>query len=248
MGSVLGLSACTTLDSPPVLSLTLTADKTSYTVPGKIDNFYDSILIYSDQGDAAPQIMDMAETADLLAQYDVIFFGEFHRHPGVHLAQMHLFQQLHARHKDMTLSLEQFETDTQDLLDAYLAGEIGETHFKKEARAWDNYLTSYRPLMEYARQNGLPVLAAEAPTPMVVCVGKYGPEVLGMYKADRRKYVATDLHIEPGAYQDKYFAFAGGHKAQKNQDKLPTAKPKKDHPNGHNSGTKSDVSHVTASP
>lgn len=206
-------------------------------LPGEINNFYDRIFVQTHMGEQAPEVTDLKSMAKELAAYDVVFFGEFHRHPGVHLAQMQLFQAMHEQNAHITLSLEQFETDTQPLVNAYLAGEIGETPFKKEARAWDNYLTSYRPLVIYARHNKLPVLAAEAPTPMVACVGKYGPDVLSMYKTERRKYVAEKLHIEPGAYQDKYFAFAGGHKPQAKNTTDVVKKPKKDHPNGHNSGT-----------
>ena len=68
----------------------------------------------------------LEQVADDLSRYDVVFFGEFHGHSGIHLAQMRLFRALQERNADMTLSLEQFERDTQPLVDQYLANEIGE--------------------------------------------------------------------------------------------------------------------------
>lgn len=76
------------------------------------------------------------------------------------------------------LSLEQFERDVQGVLDEYLAGRIGERALTERGRAWDNYGPSYRPLLLFARDHGLPVIAAEAPTWTISCIGQQGVEVL----------------------------------------------------------------------
>lgn len=176
--------------------------------PAAVDplrDFYDVAWI----GSADGSVRTLQQVADELSAYDVVFFGEFHRHPGNHLAQMQLFEALHRRHADMTLSLEQFERDTQPLVDQYLAGEIGERVLIEEGRGWPNYTQSYRPLVEYARDNGLPVLAANAPKDIVVCVGRKGAELLDEIPEPDRSWVAAELHLDDGAYKDKYFAQIG---------------------------------------
>ena len=147
------------------------------------------------------------QVADDLSGYDVVFFGEFHGHSGIHLAQMQVFKALQQRNKNMTLSLEQFERDTQPLLDQYLAGEIGEKVLEEDARAWPNYEQSYRPLVEFAKDNSLPVVAANAPKQAVICVSKEGPEILEIMPMPDRGWSAAELHIEEGAYLDKYRSF-----------------------------------------
>lgn len=147
------------------------------------------------------------QAATELKDYDVIFFGELHNHPGIHLAQMELLAQLYGHNRDISLSLEQFERDTQPLLDRYLAREIGEEYLIQQARAWDHYRSSYRPLVEFARDRQLPVIAANAPTQMVVCVGRFGLDVLDKYPVEQRRHVAQRIDIEDGAYRQKFLDF-----------------------------------------
>jgi uncharacterized iron-regulated protein len=71
-----------------------------------------------------------------------------------------------------------FERDVQTVLDGYLAGLITERHFLLSSRPWGNYETDYRPLVEYAREHRLPVIAANAPARYVSRVSSQGPDSL----------------------------------------------------------------------
>jgi len=145
--------------------------------------------------------------AQHLTQYDVIIFGEYHGHPGIHLAQMQLMEQLHKLRPKLALSLEQFERDTQAVLDEYLSGVIGEQHMRENARAWDNYPTSYRALVEYAKRYQLPVIAANAPKEAVICVARKGLEILDKMTEEERKHVAASIDVSGSAYKEKYMRF-----------------------------------------
>ncbi|ATC32957.1 hypothetical protein CA606_11795 [Caulobacter vibrioides] len=173
-------------------------------------DFYDTAFVLKDVRTGQPRVASFAEMAKMLSTYDVVFFGESHRHPGVHLQQQRLFRALVERHPRYILSLEQFERDTQPVLDAYLAGKVGENALKEKGRAWDNYPTAYRPLVEYARTRGLHVIAAEAPTWAVVCIGQWGPEILARFTPEERAWVARDLNPGTGAYRAKYMRFQAG--------------------------------------
>jgi len=168
-----------------------------------LKNVYDAALVRGSTGD----VLTIGQAADELSRFDVVFFGEFHGHPGNHLAQMQVFQAMQERYPDMTLSLEQFERDTQPSVDSYLAGTIGEKELQEDGRGWDNYEQSYRPLVEYAKHNQLPVIASNAPKNIVICVGKEGPEILDRIPKPDRSWVAAELHVDEGAYLDKYMDF-----------------------------------------
>jgi uncharacterized iron-regulated protein len=195
------LSGCAAV--PPTASTTA-ATAGSAIVP--LANFYDVAWVRSADGSART----LEQVADELSAFDVVFFGEYHSHSGNHLAQMRLFQALQERYADMSLSLEQFERDTQPLVDQYLAGEIGEKVLEKDARAWPNYKESYRPLVEYAVRHQLPVIAANAPKNIVICVGKKGAEILDEIPEPDRGWAAAELHLDEGAYLDKYMSVMGG--------------------------------------
>jgi uncharacterized iron-regulated protein len=164
-------------------------------------------LMRIDQNGRSSSVLSVDQLADTLKDSDVVFFGEWHDHPGNHLAEMALFRALHQRSPQLVLSLEMFERDVQPVVDDYMASRIGEEALQRRGRAWSNYAESYRPLIEYAKENGLAVIAAEVPTRVVRCVGQEGPEFLSHLRADQRNWAAAELHLDGGAYRDKFFRF-----------------------------------------
>lgn len=169
-------------------------------------------LMRTDTGRVEPVSVD--SVADTLKDYDVVFLGEWHDHAGNHLAEMALFRALYARAPQLSLSMEMFERDVQPAVDDYLAGRIGEDAFRRRGRAWGNYAESYRPLVEYAKEHGLPVIAANAPASVVRCVGIEGPAYLARMPVDKRGWAAAELHLMEGPYKDKFLHFLeedGGH-------------------------------------
>ena len=173
-------------------------------------DFYDTAFILTNAGKTTPREITLAQAADVLAGYDVVFFGENHGHPGVHLQEMKLLRALHERNSRWVVSFEQFERDVQGVIDDYLAGRIGESTLIAKGRAWNNYAASYRPLLIYARTEDLPVVAAEAPGWAVSCVGQWGTPILEQFTPLERSFVARTVEVQAGAYRDKYMAFLSG--------------------------------------
>ncbi len=173
-----------------------------------LTSLYDYQLI--DVRSGQPKTIDLAKDVGGLSDYDVIFIGENHRHPGNHLAQAKIYQALLKTNPKTILSLEQFERDTQTYLNAYLNGEIGEWSLRHFGRAWDNYQSSYRPLVEMAKTHGLPVIAANAPKDTVVCTGRHGLEILDNLPEERKYQVAQSFYTPTeGAYFNKFTANMG---------------------------------------
>lgn len=161
-------------------------------------------------GAGAPVAVSADEAADALQSYDVIFIGELHDHIANHLAEMALLRALYARTPKLALSMEQFERDVQPVVDDYLAGRIGEASLRDKGRAWKNYAEAYRPLVEFAKDHGLAVLAANAPESVVRCVAQKGADFLKTLPTDKRDWVAQTLHTQNGPYKRKFMAFLGG--------------------------------------
>jgi len=151
-------------------------------------------------------VVSIDEAADALKDYDVVFVGELHDHIANHLAEMALLRAIHGRAPQLALSMEQFERDRQSTVDDYLAGKIGEETLTS-GLGWSNYAEAYRPLVEYAKDHHLPVIAANAPQKIVRCVAREGVSFLSALPALRRKLVAADLHTEDGPYKQKFWKF-----------------------------------------
>jgi len=187
-------------------SLVLSAGGLQPAKPAALGDFTSFALVRLSQDGAATITPDQA--ADTLKDYDVVFIGEFHDHIANHLAEMALLRALQERAPKLALSMEQFERDQQPKLDDYLAGKIGEESLIS-GLAWKNYAEAYRPLVEFAKDRHLPVIAANAPQTIVRCIAKEGAGYLTGLAAKQRSLVAAEIHVGDGPYKQNFLRFAG---------------------------------------
>lgn len=127
----------------------------------------------------------LEEVVAALEHADVLFIGETHNDTVAHLLEAELLRRADESYgpssqkgRRVALSMEMFERDVQTVLDEYVGGLIQERHFLAGSRPWNNYQTDYRPLVEYAREHHLPVIAANAPARYVSRVSGLGPDSL----------------------------------------------------------------------
>lgn len=159
--------------------------------------------IYTSDG-APAGLADVVLAAE---EADVVFIGEVHDDAIAHALQDSIWQRLVERSegRDVALSLEMFERDVQPVLDEYLSGAITEKHFVEDVRAWQSYRTAYRPLVETAKQNNVPVLAANAPRRYVNRVARTGRDGLSGLSAWAKQWVAPLPFPGPSeAYREKW--------------------------------------------
>ncbi len=98
---------------------------------------------------------------------DLVVFGELHGDPVGAAYQLALLKKLDRGVRPLAIAMEFFEADVQYALDAYLAGEMDEETFVKETKRNAAYAKTHGPLVEWAKANGAPVLAANAPRKIV---------------------------------------------------------------------------------
>jgi len=157
--------------------------------------------------DGTPMSLDRVISA--LDTIDVVFIGETHDDPTAHALQDSLLRRVEqaadTAGRPIALSMEMFERDVQPIVDEYLSGHIAERHFIDDARAWQNYRSAYRPLVERARAGGYPVLAANAPRRYVNRVAREGPAALETLPSWARDWLAPLPYPGPSdAYRDKW--------------------------------------------
>ncbi len=167
--------------------------------------------IYDTRLQHETSITDIVQT---FGEADVLFFGEDHGDSIGHVLELQLLEaSFRAYGQSLILSLEMFETDVQLVLDEYTGGIIREKNLMKDARPWKNY-QDYRPLVEFARENGIRVIAANAPSRYTNAVTANGLEILN--QLDRRgKAFLPPLPIDTatGRYYEKFQEILGGHGA-----------------------------------
>src|SRR5690606_17191827 len=139
-----------------------------------------------------------------LATADVVFVGEQHDDPNTHRLEVAILEGLKQRKVAPVVSLEMFERDVQSVLDAYLSGSASEEEVLKTARPWPRYKTDYRGLVELAKANGWPVIAANVPRRIAAAVAKAGSDAVGQLPADDRALVAKELECAEDAYFERF--------------------------------------------
>jgi uncharacterized iron-regulated protein len=141
---------------------------------------------------------------DRLAQADVVFLGETHLDQLTHDAELEILRGLVARRGGaVTLSMEMFERDAQPALDDYLAGKVDEKAFLARSRPWQNFVPDYRPLVELAKREGLPVIAANIPAPQRGKLARGGQAALDAMPPAERALVPETLIESPPEYWDR---------------------------------------------
>jgi uncharacterized iron-regulated protein len=98
---------------------------------------------------------------------DLVAFGELHGNAVGAKTELQVLQLLAKGERPLALAMEFLERDTQPVVDAYLAGELEEMDFLKQARQSKAYPTSHRALIEFCKANQIPVIAANGPRKLV---------------------------------------------------------------------------------
>lgn len=146
-----------------------------------------------------------------LARADAVFVGEQHDDPNTHRLELAIVEGLTRRGVPVIVALEMFERDVQANLDQYAAGTMAEEPFLKGSRPWPRYATDYRPLVEFAKAQKLPIIAANVPRRVASEVGKKGLTAVEALGADRA-LVSRDLECPTaGDYFTRFTAAMGNH-------------------------------------
>lgn len=167
--------------------------------PGKVvmTGMHNAKMISPDDGRSFGQ---------LLSELDgkrVIFVGESHDRYDHHLNQLAVIRGLHERGADLAVGMEFFQEPFQPHLDEYVAGRIDEKTLLKKTEYFERWRFDYRlyrDILAYARDNGIPLVALNAPTELVERVSKNG---IGGLKPEERARLPRDLKPAGPAYRGR---------------------------------------------
>ena len=136
---------------------------------------------------------------------DVVLFGEFHDNPISHWLELELAKDLNLN-GDLVIGAEMLEADNQQLVDNYLSNKINFKFLDSAAKLWPNFDTDYYPIVEYAKTNGLSVIATNIPRKYASMVFKDGGfDALNSLEDFEKKFVAplpVKFDIELSQYKN----------------------------------------------
>ncbi len=152
-------------------------------------------------------VVDLANLTNLealiprLADRRVVFVGEAHDRYEDHLNQLAIIRGLHQRGADLAIGMEMFQQPFQAALDAYIAGEIDEDEMLRRTdyfERWRFDYRLYRPILRFAREQGIPVIALNLEREITTKVGDGGLEALS---AEERARIPAVIDRDDPAYR-----------------------------------------------
>lgn len=147
-----------------------------------------------------------AQLASKLQKYDVVFFGEYHDQSEIHQYELELLEAMYkAKGAKLALSMEMFEADNQSKLNNFLADTLSKENFLAASRPWPNYGTDYAPLVNFAKEKKMPVIAANVPRFLAAHVAKNNASTEGV-ETQYQQWLPKHTYAPEGAYKDKFYA------------------------------------------
>lgn len=134
------------------------------------------------QKGSGPKLVDSPDMIlPELAQADVVYLGETHDNPQDHQIQLEIVQKLYQRNPKIAIAMEMFQRPDQNVLNRYLAGQVSEQELLKQSeydQRWGFPWKYYAPVVQFAKEKQLPVIALNTPTEVTRQVAREGLESL----------------------------------------------------------------------
>ncbi len=133
-----------------------------------------------DPGTKVLDVSSLGEMEGLIEQLSddrVVFIGETHDRYEDHLNQLAIIRGLHERGHSIAIGMEFFQQPFQDALDAYIAGDLSEAQLLRESEYFERWRFDYRlyrPILRYAQEQGIPLIALNLPREITDKVGDGG--------------------------------------------------------------------------
>ncbi len=178
----------------------------------------------SELPDPQTKVVELAKLPDLdwlldrIQDRRVIFVGESHDRYEDHLNQLAIIAGLHARGKSLAIGMEFFQQPFQGAIDEYLAGKISEADFLRRTQYFDRWRFDYRlyrPILQFAREQGIPVIALNLESELTRRVGEVG--IAGL-NAEEKARVPAEIDRGDQTYRERLEAVFAMHPSERKQD------------------------------
>ena len=153
--------------------------------------------------------MLLSEVISDLKKNRIILVGEHHTNQNHHFAQLNVIQSLNEAGVRVAIGLEMFRNDSQQALDHWVDGNIGEAEFQEIY--YDNWTypwSAYQMIFEYAKKEKIPMIGLNVPRDITRQVSRKGFNSLSEEQKGKLANVSCRVDKEYMDYIKKAF---GGH-------------------------------------
>jgi len=148
-------------------------------------------------------VKSLPEVIRQVADKKIIYAGETHDRYSHHLMQLEILQALHGMGKKVAIGMEMFQRPFQKALDDYVSGRIDEKVFLKNSeyfKRWNFDYNLYRPILQFARAEKIPVVALNIQREITEKVGKTGLDSLS---EEEKRMIPSQMDFSDRAYRER---------------------------------------------
>ncbi len=173
---------------------------------------------------SVPENQKFSAMLQAVSNKKVLFIGEAHTTYVHHINQLEIIKALHQQGKKVAIGMEMFQRKFQPVLDAYIAKKIDEKTFLRRSEyfiRWKYNYNLYKPIIDYARENNISIVALNLEKEIVKKVTKHGFYALS---DDEKMMLPQTLDFTNSAYRNHLNAiFSASEHMQAMHDKNNTA-------------------------
>jgi aminopeptidase N len=141
----------------------------------------------------------------------IVYVGEYHDQYAHHLVQLQVLQGLYRKNPKLAVGMEMFQRPFQKALEDYINGAIDEREFLKKSeyfKRWGFDYNLYKPILDFARTEKIPVVALNIRNEIVDKVSKGGLDSL---TDEEKKEVPQQMDFSDDEYRDRLKAIFNRH-------------------------------------
>jgi len=144
-----------------------------------------------------------AGVMERVAGKKIVYVGENHNQFSHHVMELETIRDLHRRGKKIAIGMEMFQRPFQKPLDDYIAGRIDERELLKKTqyfKRWGFDYNLYRPILEFARSERIPVVALNMRQEIVDKVFQGGLDSLS---EEEKALIPSQIDFSDDAYRER---------------------------------------------
>ena len=140
------------------------------------------------------QYEPLDEVIPELTKNRIIIIGEQHDHKSHHISQLQIIKSLHSSNRGIAIGLEMFKSESQDVLDHWVSGEITEENFQESyIDNWGFPISLYMMIFEFAKKSKIPLVGLNIPKSITYHVAKDGFQSLQKEEKEKLKNIRCDV-------------------------------------------------------
>ncbi|MDY6934396.1 MAG: ChaN family lipoprotein [Spirochaetota bacterium] len=160
-------------------------------------------LIHKVKGIIPAKAITLDEIIENIIEKPIIYIGESHSNYEDHKVQFEVIRALNERGRKFAIGMEMFQRPFQDSIDEYLSDKIDEIEFLRATEYFSRWRFNYhlyREIVNYAKAEGIPILALNADSNIIKRVSRGGLDALTDEERDK---IPSDMDMSDSDYAQR---------------------------------------------